>query len=138
MPTHPNQERTQANWDATARGDYEPGIMNMAPDIVVENGPGAGPWRHLEGRDAFVEFALAFVPRFGDTWKQDGRCVYADDRISISLVHETGTTPAGDEFDNLAIWIGRFDTEGQNDRLWTVDIDQEACEAFWRRNPVEP
>jgi hypothetical protein len=136
MPEHPNFARTQESWDATARGDFEPGIALMAPGLVVENGPGAGPWRHVEGLNGFVEFALAFVPLFGDTWKQDGHCIYADDRMSIALVKETGTAPSGDAFDNLAIWITRFGTDGQADRLWTVDIDHEACEAFWQRNPV--
>jgi ketosteroid isomerase-like protein len=138
MADHPNVQKTQASWDANARGDFEPAIASLTPDVMVENGPGAGPWRFVEGRDAFVEFALSFVPLFGDTWKQDGHCIYADDRISISLVHETGTSEAsGDTFDNLAIWIARLTPDGRSERLWTIDIDQEACEEFWLRNPVD-
>ena len=136
MADHPNLERAQATWDAVANGDSAAGLGDMGENIVIENGPGAGPWRHIEGRDAFVEFALSFVPLYGDTWHQDGRCVYADDRISISVVRETGTAPSGDTFDNLAIWITRAGPDGPTDRLWTVDIDQEACENFWHRNPV--
>jgi hypothetical protein len=68
------------------------------------------------------------------SWHQDGRCSYADDRCTISLVHETGTAPDGDEFDNMAIWVSRIDADGRNDRLWTVDLDQEHVTEFWRRN----
>ena len=73
-------------------------------------------------------------PFFGGTWHQDGRCVYADGRCTISLVHETGTGPGGDTFDNMAIWISRLDADGKNDRLWTVDLDHEHVTAFWDRN----
>lgn len=134
MTEHPNVERTQDSWDAVARGEIEPVLAGLAEDLIVENGPGAGPWRHIVGRDAYIDFALAFIPTFGDTWKQYGRCVYADDRVTISLVQETGTTPAGDQFDNLAVYISRLSQDGQTERLWTVDIDQEACEQFWQRN----
>jgi predicted DNA-binding WGR domain protein len=34
----------------------------------------------------------------------------------------------------MAIWISRFDANGQTDRLWTVDLDQEHVTAFWDRN----
>ena len=134
MPDHPNAQLAQANWDAIARGDFEPALAGIAEDVVVENGPGAG-LRHIEGRDAWVEFALAFISLFGDTWKQDGRCIYADDRITISLVQETGSIPSGDTFDNLAVYITRVGPDGETERLWTVDIDHEACEEFWQRNP---
>ena len=33
-----------------------------------------------------------------------------------------------------AIYIGRLDADGKADRLWTVDLDTEHCEDFWRRN----
>ena len=45
--------------------------------------------------------------------------------------HETGTGPDGDIFDNMAIWISRIDPDDKNDRLWTVDLDQEHVTAFW-------
>jgi hypothetical protein len=47
------------------------------------------------------------------------------------LVHETGTLPNGDIFDNRAIWISRISPEGQSERIWTVDLDSEKCESFW-------
>ena len=78
--------------------------------------------------------ALSFPALFEGTWNQDGRCIYADDTASISLVHETGTLPNGDIFDNRAIWISRISPEGQSERIWTVDLDSEKCESFWERN----
>jgi hypothetical protein len=69
------------------------------------------------------------------TFRQDGRCVYADDRVSISLIHETGTAPGGDQFDNLAVYIGRLRPDGTTERIWTVDFDAEHCEAFWQKTP---
>lgn len=74
----------------------------------------------------------------GETFHQDGRCVYADDRVAISLIHETATAPGGDRFDNLAVYISRLRPDGQTDRLWTVDLDAEHCEAFWAETPAHP
>ncbi len=130
---HPHLVRTQETWDAIARGELA-GLDDQADTVIVENGPGAGPWRVVEGKEAFLNFAMQFIPFFGGTWHQDGHCIYADDRCTISLVHETGTGPEGDTFDNTAIWIGRIDADGKNDRLWTVDLDQEHVTAFWNRN----
>jgi hypothetical protein len=131
--SHPNGVRAQQTWDALARGEIA-GLDDQAENIVVENGPGAGPWRVVEGKDEFVRFVMEFIPFFNGTWHQEGRCVYADDRCTISLVHETGTAPNGDEFDNMAIWIARIDADGKNDRLWTVDLDQEDVTSFWVRH----
>jgi ketosteroid isomerase-like protein len=131
--SHPNGFRVQETWDALARGEIA-GLDDQAENIVVENGPGAGPWRLVEGREAFVDFVLEFIPLFEGTWHQDGRCVYADDRCTISLVHETGIGPNGDQFDNMAVWISRIGPDGKNDRLWTVDLDQEHVTSFWSRN----
>jgi hypothetical protein len=44
MTSHPNLDRAQAILDATRRGDYAPAFDNFADDIVMGNGPGAGPW----------------------------------------------------------------------------------------------
>jgi hypothetical protein len=81
---------------------------------------------------------LELAASFGDTFHQDGRCVYADDRAAIALIHETGTAPSGDRFDNLAVYISRVRPDGQTDRMWTVDLDAEHCEAFWQKNPGTP
>lgn len=51
----------------------------------------------------------------------------------ISLIHETATAPSGDRFDNLAVYINRLRPDGQPERLWTVDLDGERCEAFWAK-----
>ena len=139
MTIHPDrQAAVQRRWDEAALGDYESSFDNLTDDIVVDNGPGAGPWRHTVGKDAWLEFVMQFVPIFGDTWRQAGTCVYADDEMSISIVHETGRTPGGDVFDNRAIWVGRFDPDGRTNRIWTTDLAHEALEEFWLRNPVIP
>lgn len=51
-------------WDAVAAGDYVTAINDYAEDIVVDNGPGAGPFRHVEGRDAYIAAAFEFIPLF--------------------------------------------------------------------------
>lgn len=132
---HPNFVRTEQSWEAVRRGELA--LDDLADAIVVENGPGAGPWRHVEGKDAFLAFVVPFVTFFAGTWQQDGHCIYADDSMSIALVHETGTAPSGDVFDNRAIWISRFGPDGRADRIWTTDLDQESVEEFWRNNPIE-
>ena len=109
----------------------------LTDDVVVDNGPGAGPWRHLEGKDAIASFALQFIPFFQGRWEERGRCVYADDSVSIALVHETGTALSGDVFDDMALWISRFDSEGKVNRIWTTDLAHEEMEEFWQRNPIE-
>ena len=45
MTNHPNFDRAQAILDASGRGDYALAFDNFADDIVMENGPGAGPRR---------------------------------------------------------------------------------------------
>ena len=139
MATHPDrQAAVQALWDEVGHGDYESWFDNLTDDIVVDNGPGAGPWRHTESKEAWLESAMQFVPVFGDTWRQVGTCVYADNEMSITIVHETGVTPDGDVFDNRAIWVGRLDADGRTNRIWTTDLAHEALEEFWQRNPVTP
>jgi ketosteroid isomerase-like protein len=137
MSEHPNFTTTQKVWDAIAAGDFVSGLDVLTDDVVVDNGPGSGPWRHLEGKDAIASFAMQFIPSFQGTWKEEGRCVYADDVMSIALVHETGTAPSGDVFDNMAIWVSRFNSDGKVDRIWTTDLGHEQVEEFWRRNPIE-
>ena len=134
---HPNSRRIQDGWDAMASGDVMGAFDLLADGVVVDNGPGAGPWRHLEGKEAFFTMAMQFVPFFGGTWKQDARCIYADDTTGVALVQETGSAPSGDIFDNLAVYVYRFDANGKVDRLWTTDLAHEALEDFWKRNPIE-
>jgi hypothetical protein len=62
----------------------------------------------------------------------------ADDRTAICLVHETGTAPGSDRFDNLEVYTLRLRPDGQADRVWSVDLDAEHCEAFWEKNPGTP
>jgi ketosteroid isomerase-like protein len=130
---HPNMAKVQEVWDAVARGELaDPDAFT--DNIVFENGPGAGPWRVIEGKEAFFIFTMQFLPFFKGTWHQGGRCIYADDRCTISIVHETGTGPDGDAFDNMAVWITRIDDGDKIDRIWTVDLDQESVTDFWNRH----
>ena len=130
------RQQMQAAWDALASGDPMPAFGVLAEDVVVDNGPGAGPWRHVEGRDALADVLVKLASRFNDDWKQVGQVVYADDQLVISLVRETGTAPPGDVFDNLAVYVSRIGADGKTNRLWTVDLAHEALEQFWERNPV--
>ena len=66
------------------------------------------------------------------------RLVYADDRVAISVIQETGTSASGDAFDNTAIYVSRLRPDGTCDRLTTVDLDAEHCVEFWQRNPGVP
>ena|SRR5579863_3452559 len=43
---HPNMVRAQEVWDALAKGEMI-GLDDQADDVIVENGPGAGPSRSL-------------------------------------------------------------------------------------------
>ncbi len=131
---HPNLVKTQEIWDLVREDRAVEVLDSIADDIIIENGPGAGPWQHVSGKDAYVEMTLSFPALFEGTWNQDGRCIYADDIVAISLVHETGRLPNGDIFDNRAIWVSRINPEDQAERIWTVDLDSESCESFWERN----
>ena len=135
---HPNVKEVQEAWDAVAEGNPAPAFEQLADDVVVENGPGAGParWRHLEGKVAFFTMAMEFGQFFGGTFHQKGTCVHADDRQAVSLVRETGTLPNGDVFDNEAVYVFRYDDSGLIDRIWTVDHDDEHVREFWERNPA--
>jgi len=138
VTSHPNLDRAHAALDATRHGDYAPAFDAFTDDVLVENGPGAGPWHRARGKDDQALLLLEFASSLGDTFRQDGRCVYADDRVAISLIHETDTAPGGDRLDNLAVYISRLRPDGQTERLWTVDLDAEHCEAFWAKNPGTP
>jgi ketosteroid isomerase-like protein len=138
MSSHPNFDRIQAILDAVRQGDYAPTFDLYADDIVYENGPGAGPWHHARGKDDLALMLAEFAGSLDGTFHQDGRCIYADDRTAICLIHETGTAPSGDRFDNLAVYTIRLRPDGQADRVWTVDLDAELCEVFWQKNPGTP
>jgi hypothetical protein len=136
MP-HMNAELTQTAWQAIAKGDYSLAWERLQPALIVENGPGAGPWRSLASRDELADLLLRFADIFAGTFRQEGNCLYADDRCSIVLVRETGThAQSGERFDNTALYIQRLDSDSTVDRMWTVDLDTEAVESFWQRNPL--
>jgi ketosteroid isomerase-like protein len=135
---HPNFVEAQKAWESAAEGDYAPAFNAFTDDIVIINGPGAGPWHRARGKDDAATLLLEFAMALGETFNQDGRCVYADDRVAVSLVHETGFAPGGDQFDNLAVYVSRLRPDRLTDRLWTVDLDAEHCEEFWERNAASP
>jgi hypothetical protein len=138
LANHPNFDRAEAALDAARQGDYETAFEFFTDDVIVENGPGAGPWHRARGKDDLALLLLEFAAALGDTFHQDGRCIYADDRVSINLIHETGKSPTGDLFDNMAVYISRLSPDGRANRLWTVDLDAEHCEEFWQENPGTP
>jgi hypothetical protein len=131
-------DRSQRVWDALSQGDPMPALDGHAEGVIFDNGPGAGPWRHSEGKAAFLDLMAGFVPVFGESFRQDGTCIFANEQFAVSLVAETGVHgESGDVFDNRAIYVSRFDAEGKIDRVWTVDLDSEAMEQFWRDNPFD-
>src|SRR4051794_35745435 len=65
MGMHPNFQLAQQSWDAIAAGDPGPAFDGLADNLVVENGPGAGPWRHVEGKEAFAQVLMDFVSALG-------------------------------------------------------------------------
>jgi hypothetical protein len=81
--------------DAAEAGDDGPVFGSFGENITVENGPGAGPWRHAEGRDEFANVLLECSALSDGTFRQHGRCIYADDRVVINLIEESGSTAAG-------------------------------------------
>jgi len=121
MANHPNFDLAEAAADAVRRGDYATVVDGFADDIQWENGPGAGPWHKASGKDDLALLLLEFAAFFGDTFHQDGRCIYADDRVIISQIHETGTAASGDKLDNLAVCISRVRPDGPVvERAWTL------------------
>jgi ketosteroid isomerase-like protein len=138
MSMHPNVARIQQGWDGIAEGNLVTALEMVADDVVVENGPGAGPdrWRYLNDKVAYFTMGMEFGQFFGGTFQQKGTCVYADDKQAVSIVRETGTLANGDTFDNDAVYVFRFNDSGLIDRIWTVDLDDEHVRGFWKRNPA--
>jgi hypothetical protein len=66
MASHPNFDRAQAALDAARRGDYAPAFDAFADDVLVENGPGAGPWHRARGKDDLALLLLEFAASFGN------------------------------------------------------------------------
>ena len=82
MTSHPSFDRTQAALNAARQGDYAPAFDAFTDDVLMENGPGAGPRHRARGKDdlaLLLEFASSLV----ETFHQDGQCVYADDRANF-------------------------------------------------------
>jgi hypothetical protein len=54
--------------------------------VIVENGPGARPWHRASNKDEPALLLMEFSTVLGDTFHQDGHCVYADDSVAINLI----------------------------------------------------
>jgi hypothetical protein len=104
---HERMKEAQDAWNALAAGDPGPAFDALSESVIVDNGPGAGPWRHIEGRDALADMLVTFSALFRHDWKQQGTVIYADEDKAIALVNETGTAKSGEVFDNLAIYVYR-------------------------------
>ena len=50
MTSHPSFDRTQAALNAARQGDYAPAFDAFTDDVLMENGPGAGPGTAPAGR----------------------------------------------------------------------------------------
>jgi hypothetical protein len=93
--THPHLVATQQSWDALSEGNFMAAFDLLSDDLVVDNGPGGGPWRHIEGKEAFFTMAMQFMPFFKGTWHQEARCIYADDLMSIAIAGRRGRRHPG-------------------------------------------
>ena len=91
MTSHPNFDRAQAILGATRRGDYAPAFDNFADDIVMENGPGAGPYDVL---NTIVSQDAASV--VSDSWGQceseEGRADAAAENVLLEEAAVQGQT----------------------------------------------
>ena len=77
--------------------------------MALAPGPGTAP----TARTTWRSCSRSSRASLGGTFHQDGRCIYADDRTAICLIHETGTAPGGDRFDNLAVYTSVFARTGK-------------------------
>ena len=59
---HPNFVRAQAASDAARLGDYGPTFDMLAEEIILENGPGAGPWHIARGKEDMALGSLSSPP----------------------------------------------------------------------------
>lgn len=87
MTSHPDFDQAQAALDAVRQGDYAPAFDAFADDVTTENGPGAGPWHRALNNYDLALLLREFAASLGDTFHQGGHCVYADDRVAISLTN---------------------------------------------------
>jgi ketosteroid isomerase-like protein len=132
MSTHPNQARIQQGWDAIANGDPGPAFNTMANDIVMENGPlpVTPRWRIARGKEEIAVTMMEDAALLGSNFRQSGQCIYADDRIAISLVHDEAELSTGRRYDARPIAIMRFNESSLVDRLWIVEPDEDEVAAL--------
>ena len=69
---HPSFDRAQGALDAARLGDYGPTFEALADEIILENGPGAGPWRVARGKADMGLLLLEFSAALDNTFQQRG------------------------------------------------------------------
>lgn len=126
---HPNATQFREVMAAVANGDLAPLVTLLPEEFVNLNDIGAGHWREVHGRDAFLAFFEQFVTYLEGTFRQDLLEVIGyDDRV-VAVVHETGTRQ-GHPFDNRAIYLVDID-DGMWASLRTMDMDHQKIQQFW-------
>ena len=113
-------------------------LSTYSDDIVMDNGPGAGPWHRGRGKDDMALMLTEFAGFFGNTFHQDGRCVYADDRMAICLFHETGTGPGGQPFDDVAVSPSVFVRTGKRTGSGPLTSTPSTVKASGRKTQANP
>lgn len=135
MPEHPNAVRFRAAFDALwTDGDMQPMIDNTADDHLWINDIGAGPWRHLQGKDESLAFALWWTDFFEGSFRHELIDVCASDDRVIEVLREVGEKE-GHVFDNLALYVYEIGPDGRATTLRTFDRDREAVDEFWSHFP---
>ncbi len=135
---HPNATRIRSLWQAANAGDQGAADGFVADDIVWSNDIGAGPWREVVGKQACLDFGLAWQELFDFTFTYDVLDACGSDTSVILVLREHGTA-RGHHFDNQALYHFTLDAEGMVIRIQTYDRDREEIVAFWDAvGPVSP
>ena len=132
---HPNATRISSLWNAANAGDQEAADGFVADDIVWLNDIGAGPWREVVGKQACLEFGLAWQVLFDFTFTYEVLDACGSDTSVVLVLREQGTA-RGHHFDNQALYHFTLDDGGMVTRIQTYDRDRDAIIAFW--NAVGP
>lgn len=126
---HPNATHFRQVFAAVAQGDLAPLIAVLPDDFVNLNDIGAGPWRDVRGRDAFLSFFGQFDAYLEGTFRQDLLEVIGYDDHVVAIVHETATR-RGHAFDNRAVYLCKIE-DGKWASIRTMDMDLDNINQFW-------
>ncbi len=135
MPEHPNAAHFRTIFEALwVDGDMQPMIDGTADDYDWHNDIGAGPWRHLRGKEEALAFSMWWMTFFDGTFRHELVDVTASDDRVIEVLREVGEKD-GHVFDNLALYVYELGADGRAVALRTYDRDREAIDAFWAHFP---